>query len=190
MRINESHDSGYAKLTGDRKDCTMTVTLVLGGARSGKSEYAEGLLSALQPPWIYVATGQPLDSEMSERVRLHQSRRGQNWITIEEPLGLAASLARADIAERPMLIDCLTLWASNLMHAGLDVDASCQAVASALQKRPGPTVLVSNEVGLGIVPDNALARRFRDEAGRINQRIAAVADKVILVVAGLPLTVK
>lgn len=168
----------------------MTVTLVLGGARSGKSEYAEGLLRGLPAPWIYLATGEPGDGEMSDRVRLHQSRRGQGWITIEEPLSLAACLERSDIAQRPMLVDCLTLWTSNLMHAGLDVEAACEAAASALRKRHGPTVLVSNEVGLGIVPDNALARRFRDEAGRVNQRIAGIADSVILVVAGLPMTVK
>lgn len=168
----------------------MSVTLVLGGARSGKSVYAEGLVCALPPPWIYLATSEPRDNEMAERVQLHQSRRGQDWITIEEPLDLAACLERSDIAERPMLIDCLTLWTSNLMHAERDVETACQTAVSALQKRPGPTVLVSNEVGLGIVPDNALARRFRDEAGRVNQRIAAMADKVIFVVAGLPMTVK
>ncbi|MDO9383482.1 MAG: bifunctional adenosylcobinamide kinase/adenosylcobinamide-phosphate guanylyltransferase [Hyphomicrobiaceae bacterium] len=166
----------------------MAVTLVLGGARSGKSQYAEGLISALPSPWIYLATGEAGDGEMQERIAEHQARRGPNWVTREAPLQLAQTLR--DAGDRPVLVDCLTLWVSNLMHAEHDVASACGELGDALMQRRAETVLVSNEVGLGIVPVNALARRFRDEAGRVNQKLARIADRVVFMVAGLPMIVK
>lgn len=168
----------------------MACTLVIGGARSGKSAYAENLVAALPQPWIYVATAQAFDAEMARRIAEHRERRGSGWTTIETPIELAARLVSADILARPVLVDCLTLWVSNLMHAERNVSEACDALCDALSKRRADTVLVSNEVGLGIVPDNALARAFRDEAGRVNQRVAAAAQRVVFMVAGLPMVVK
>jgi adenosylcobinamide kinase / adenosylcobinamide-phosphate guanylyltransferase len=164
------------------------LTLVLGGARSGKSRYAESLITALPPPWVYVATAEALDAEMTERIAVHRARRGGDWRTIEAPHDLARALAAP--AGAPVLVDCLTLWLSNRMLAQADVDAETARLEDALDRRASPLVLVSNEVGSGIVPDNALARRFRDLQGRLNQCMAARADRVVLMVAGLPLTVK
>ena len=166
----------------------VRLTLVLGGARSGKSKYAESLITALPPPWLYVATAEALDAEMTERIAVHRARRGGDWRTIEAPHDLAGALAAP--AGAPVLVDCLTLWLSNRMLAQADIDAETDRLEDALGRRASPLVLVSNEVGLGIVPDNALARRFRDLQGHLNQRIAARADRVVLMVAGLPLTVK
>jgi adenosylcobinamide kinase / adenosylcobinamide-phosphate guanylyltransferase len=167
----------------------LQLTLVLGGARSGKSRYAESLIAALPPPWIFVATAEAGDSEMAERIALHRARRGKDWQTIEAPHDLAAALADID-SNAPAIVDCMTLWLSNRMLAGADVEAEATHFEAALASRRGPVILVSNEVGLSIVPDNALARRFRDLQGRLNQRIAARAARVILMVAGLPLVVK
>ncbi|WP_119681106.1 bifunctional adenosylcobinamide kinase/adenosylcobinamide-phosphate guanylyltransferase [Indioceanicola profundi] len=169
-------------------DALPRVTLVLGGARSGKSRHAETLIRALPSPWSYIATAQPFDAEMQERIARHQEDRSEGWITVEEPLDLAAAL-RAQ-AGGPVLVDCLTLWLSNLMLSERDPEMETGRLLAALDVVAGPVVLVSNEVGMGIVPDNALARAFRDAAGRLNQRVAAMADRVVLVVAGLPLTVK
>jgi adenosylcobinamide kinase/adenosylcobinamide-phosphate guanylyltransferase len=166
------------------------LTLVLGGARSGKSRYAEALIAALPPPWHYVATAQAFDTEMEERIALHRQRRDGRWSTHDAPLNLAETLDRIAAGASPVLVDCLTLWLTNVMLAGRDVVAESDALEAALARAVAPVVLVSNEVGLGIVPDNALARRFRDEAGRLHQRLAARADSVLLMVAGLPLTVK
>ncbi len=166
-----------------------SLTLVLGGARSGKSRYAEALIEAHPPPWIYVATAQPLDDEMAARIADHRSRRDGRWRTVDAPDDLAGALAAVP-AGAAVLVDCLTLWLSNRMLAEVDVDAEVAVFEQALDRRVGPMVLVSNEVGFGIVPDNALARRFRDLQGRLNQRVAARADRVVLVVAGQPLTVK
>jgi len=166
-----------------------SLTLVLGGARSGKSRYAEALIEAHPPPWIYVATAQPLDDEMAARIADHRSRRDGRWRTVDAPDNLAGALAAVP-AGAAVLVDCLTLWLSNRMLAEVDVDAEVAVFEQALDRRVGPMVLVSNEVGFGIVPDNALARRFRDLQGRLNQRVAARADRVVLVVAGQPLTVK
>lgn len=163
------------------------LTLVLGGARSGKSHYAEGLVTRHAPPWVYVATAQAFDDEMRTRIAEHQGRRAAGWCTTEAPLELAAALR--DAGDAPVLVDCLTLWLTNLMLGNADFAAAEAALDGALA-RPAPTVLVSNEVGLGIVPDNALARRFRDQAGRLHQRIAARAGRVVFMVAGLPLLVK
>ena len=164
------------------------LTLVLGGARSGKSRYAESLITALAPPWIYAATGEALDAEMAERIAAHRARRGAGWTTIEAPRDLAAILAAH--ASTPVLVDCLTLWLSNLMMADAMIEPELDRLELALAEATAPVVLVANEVGSGIVPDNALARRFRDLQGWLNQRIAARADRVVLVVAGLPLFVK
>jgi adenosylcobinamide kinase / adenosylcobinamide-phosphate guanylyltransferase len=166
------------------------LTLVLGGARSGKSRHAEGLVTATAPPWIYVATAQAFDDEMTARIAQHRSRRAEGWTTIEAPLDLAGVIAEHANSGPTILIDCLTLWLSNVMLDGRDVEASCDKLVDALAAAEGPIVLVSNEVGLGIVPDNALARRFRDAQGRLNQNIAARADRVVLMAAGLPLTLK
>ena len=162
------------------------LTLILGGARSGKSRHAEALVAAGPPPWTYVATAQAWDDEMRARIAGHRSRRPEGWVTVESPLDLPAALAAAG----PALVDCLTLWLTNVMLADHDLDAATASLERALHARQAPTVLVSNEVGLGIVPDNALARRFRDAAGLLHQRLAARADAVVLMVAGIPMKVK
>lgn len=164
------------------------LTLVLGGARSGKSRYAEGLIAALPPPWIYIATAQPGDEEMAERITAHRGRRGTNWRTIEAPRDLVTVLAAN--AKAPMLVDCLTLWLSNLMLAEANVAAEIERLESALGEATAPVVVVANEVGCGIVPEFPLGRKFRDLQGMLNQRIAACADRVVLMVAGLPLALK
>jgi adenosylcobinamide kinase / adenosylcobinamide-phosphate guanylyltransferase len=165
------------------------LTLVLGGARSGKSRYAEDMIAALRPPWALVATAEPSDTEMAERIAVHRLRRGKNWQTVEAPHDLSAALVAA-AADTPVLVDCLTLWLSNRLLAGADLEAEIAGLEAALGSRRAPAVLVSNEVGSGIVPDNELARRFRDLQGRLNQQIAARADRVVLMVAGLPVVVK
>ena len=167
--------------------------LVLGGARSGKSLHAEALTRARIAAGeraVYVATAEAGDDEMRARIAEHRARRGHEWITREAPLALAAALAAESRAGRPVLVDCLTLWLANLLGAGRDVDAAGAALVVALDAAPGPVVLVANEVGLGVVPDNALAREFRDHAGRLNQRVAATADAVVFVAAGIPLALK
>ncbi|WP_315720948.1 MULTISPECIES: bifunctional adenosylcobinamide kinase/adenosylcobinamide-phosphate guanylyltransferase [unclassified Bradyrhizobium] len=166
------------------------LTLVLGGARSGKSRHAEALVTASAPPWTYVATAQAFDEEMTERIAQHKARRADGWQTRETTHDLAALVRTHDASPTPMLIDCLTLWLSNVMLADRDVAAACADLIEALAAARGPIVAVSNEVGLGIVPDNALARAFRDAQGRLNQDVAALADRVILMAAGLPLTLK
>ncbi|WP_315806324.1 MULTISPECIES: bifunctional adenosylcobinamide kinase/adenosylcobinamide-phosphate guanylyltransferase [unclassified Bradyrhizobium] len=166
------------------------LTLVLGGARSGKSRYAEALITALPSPWIYLATAQAFDNEMASRIAEHKARRADGWRTIETALDLAAAVAANGDSATPVLVDCLTLWLSNIMLSGRDVAVACRELADALAAARGPIVAVSNEVGLGIVPDNALARAFRDAQGRLNQDIATSADRVILMAAGLPLTLK
>jgi adenosylcobinamide kinase/adenosylcobinamide-phosphate guanylyltransferase len=162
------------------------IHFILGGARSGKSRHAEALVEALPKPWTYIATAQAFDDEMRARIATHRSRRPEGWVTIEAPLDLAPALATPS----PVLVDCLTLWLTNLMLGDHDIDAAILALLPALETRTAPTVLVSNEVGFGIVPDNALARRFRDQAGLLHQRVAAVASSVVLMVAGLPMRVK
>jgi adenosylcobinamide kinase/adenosylcobinamide-phosphate guanylyltransferase len=160
------------------------ITLVLGGARSGKSVFAESLFP---DGGRYIATAEILDDEMQARIDLHQTRRGTHWETAEAPLDLASALRQDD---RPALVDCLTLWTSNLLLAERDATLEIEDVIAILKTRQTDCVLVSNEVGLGIVPDNALARAFRDQAGIVNQKIAAIADRVVFVAAGLPLCLK
>jgi adenosylcobinamide kinase/adenosylcobinamide-phosphate guanylyltransferase len=161
------------------------VSLILGGARSGKS--ARALALAAEAPRTFVATAEALDAEMAARIAHHRAERGSDWRLIEAPLGIAPVIASHH--EGALVVDCLTLWLSNLMHAGRDVAAETGALVDALASA-GRVILVSNEVGLSIAPDNALARRFRDEQGRLNQRVAAVADHVEFMAAGLALTLK
>jgi len=170
-------------------ESTPQLTLVLGGARSGKSRYAENLIMASRPPWIFMATAEPGDTEMTERIALHRRWRGPEWQTIEAPHDLTAALA-AVAADIPVLVDCLTLWLSNRMLADADMEPEISRLEAALDSRRGPIVLVSNEVGFGIVPQNELGRRFRDLQGSLNQRLAARASRVVLMVAGLPIVVK
>ena len=168
------------------------ATLILGGARSGKSAYAEQIIEGARVSQgarpVYIATAEARDSEMAERIRLHQDRRGNRWDTVEEPIYLSGALVTH--GSRPVLVDCLTLWLTNLILAEAEVEAAGAALIAACAGAPGPVVLVGSEVGLGIVPDNALARRFRDAAGRLHQRLAARADHVVFMVAGLPMIVK
>jgi len=164
------------------------VVLVLGGARSGKSRFAESLLAERAGHRIYLATAEACDEEMRQRILHHRARRGEGWRTIESAIEIAASIAEA--GEDAVLVDCLTLWLTNLMAAGRDVDAATNDLCRVLDRVRGLVVLVSNETGLGIVPDNALVRDFRDRAGRLNQAIAAKADRVFFIAAGLPLTLK
>jgi adenosylcobinamide kinase/adenosylcobinamide-phosphate guanylyltransferase len=165
------------------------VTLVLGGARSGKSRYAERLIATYPPPWIYIATAEARDDEMAERIAAHKARRDAGWRTVEATHDVADALKAAP-AGAAVLVDCLTLWLANLMEGAFDIDAQTARLQEVLAGRSGPTVLVANEVGLGIVPDNALARRFRDLQGTLNQRLAAQAARVVMMVAGVPVAVK
>jgi len=166
------------------------LSLVLGGVRSGKSRHAERLVgeSGLEP--VYLATAQALDDEMAQRIAAHKERRGAAWRTVEEPLELSATLARECAPERAVLVECLTLWLTNLMLAGHNVEAESAALVEAAKDARGMLVLVSNEVGAGVMPTNAMARAFADHAGRLHQELAAIADTVTLMVAGLPLAVK
>lgn len=164
--------------------------LVFGGARSGKSRYAEERCAAEPGGKIYLATAEAGDEEMQARIRLHQERRGAEWLLLEEPLELVAALESNAAAGHTILVDCITLWLSNLMHAGHDVAGEVGKLGDLLPSLAGTTVLVSNEVGLGIVPDNALARAFRDEAGLANQLLADMCNEVVFTVAGLPMWLK
>jgi adenosylcobinamide kinase/adenosylcobinamide-phosphate guanylyltransferase len=161
------------------------LTLLLGGAASGKSALAETLARATGLPRVYIATAQAFDAEMKAKIEKHRLERGADWTTIEAPLDLATALRQAP-ADHTILIDCLTLWLTNLLLADHDPAAAETALLDALSARTAPVLVVSNEVGQGIVPDNALARRFREAQGRLNIRVAAQADTVIQVVAGLP----
>ena len=168
----------------------LHLTLVLGGARSGKSRHGELLIEATPPPWHYFATAEIRDEEMRERISLHRQRRDSRWLTRDVPHDLAGALGAMRAGEGAVLIDCLTLWLSNMLLGDRNLDLEANALVEAMRATAVPVVAISNEVGLGIVPDNALARQFRDAAGVLNQRVAAVADEVILAVAGLPLKVK
>lgn len=167
----------------------MAIILITGGARSGKSTRAEARARAFPGKPVYVATAEALDAEMRERIAKHRARRGSAWLERETPLELVAALVETD-GQGARLVDCLTLWLSNLMHAERDWEKEAMLLAETLDRQNSPVVLVTNEVGLGIVPDNALARRFRDAAGILNQIVARVADEVEFVVAGLPMRVK
>ena len=168
----------------------LSTTLVLGGARSGKSAYAERLVRESGLASHYIATGEAGDGEMAERIAHHRARRGAGWTTREEPLRLVAALREEARPDRAVLVDCLTLWLSNLLFAERDLDAETAALCEALAALPGPVVFVTNEVGMGLVPDTPLGRRFRDAQGRLNQAVAAVVPSVVFVAAGLPLRLK
>lgn len=165
-------------------------TLVTGGARSGKSAYAERLIERSGRRATYIATGQAFDGEMEERIARHKQVRGDRWETFEEPLELVGTLERILAPERAVLVDCLTLWLSNLMHHERDWRDEMASLEKLLRAAPCPVVFVGNEVGMGIVPENKLARAFRDEAGRLNQSIAELCSYVIFVAAGQPLQLK
>ncbi|MDA5093457.1 bifunctional adenosylcobinamide kinase/adenosylcobinamide-phosphate guanylyltransferase [Aliiroseovarius sp. KMU-50] len=166
-----------------------SLTLVLGGAASGKSHYAEHLVAATSRPMVYIATAQAFDGEMEAKIAKHQDRRGAGWRTIEAPDDVAPALAEA-CAEEVVLFDCATMWLSNQLSADADLQKSETALFDALAACLAPVVMVSNEVGAGIVPENRLARQFRQAQGELNQRLAARADLVVTVMAGLPLALK
>ena len=164
--------------------------LVLGGAASGKSAHAEALAAQDAPRAVYIATAEALDGEMREKIAVHRARRGERWETVEAPLELAQAIRRHDAPDATILVDCLTLWLSNLLGEGRDAAAETETLVAALGRVEGRIVLVSNEIGLGLVPENALARSFRNLQGMLNQRVAAAADDVVFVAAGLPLVLK
>ncbi|MCZ4280734.1 bifunctional adenosylcobinamide kinase/adenosylcobinamide-phosphate guanylyltransferase [Kiloniella laminariae] len=172
------------------REGSLPNSLVLGGARSGKSSFAEQLVEAQPGDCLYVATAQPWDAEMGERIGEHRLRRGERWQTFEEPLELVARLRGICRPDAVVLVDCLTLWVTNLMMAGRDPDVEGAQLVAALPELAGPVVLVSNEVGLGIVPMDKMSRDFRDYAGRLHQGIAAVVPSVTFMVSGLPMQVK
>lgn len=169
---------------------TGGVTFFLGGARSGKSGLAQALAERQAGALVYLATGQAFDAEMTDRITRHRAERGPRWRTVECSLDLPDAIAREAVDGQVVLVDCLTLWVSNLLLAEADIATAGDALVAALRQAAVPVILVSNEVGLGIVPDNALARRFRDDAGRLHQAVAAVADSVFFVAAGLSLRMK
>ncbi len=166
------------------------TTLILGGARSGKSEFAEDLVlkSGLSP--VYLATGRAFDDEMVERIETHQDRRGEEWETVEEPLALVDALSHAALPGRMVLVDCLTLWITNLMMAEANVEKEARELAGFLKQASVPIVLVSNEVGQGVVPETRMAREFVDLSGLVHQQIAKVANHFYFVTAGLPQKLK
>jgi len=166
-------------------------TFVLGGARSGKSAFAQSLALDSPAPRVYLATAEALDAEMRERIAAHRSTRGDGWITIEEPLDLAGRITKLDTGS--VLIDCITLWITNLMTAGradAEILKAVDGLACAAAQTSVRVIMVSNEVGGGIVPENALARRFRDIAGTTNQRLAAASSAAYLLAAGIPMKLK
>jgi adenosylcobinamide kinase/adenosylcobinamide-phosphate guanylyltransferase len=165
-------------------------TLVLGGAASGKSAYAEELVLRTPGRPVYIATAQAFDCEMTDKIAVHRARRGAVWTNVEEPLDLARAIARADAPDAVLLVDCLTMWLNNLMADDRDIAAETTHLVDIMGDLQGQIVLVANEVGLGIVPDNALARAFRNLHGTLNQAVAGTADRVVFVAAGLPLALK
>lgn len=166
------------------------TVLVLGGARSGKSRYAEGLLRSSGKTPTVIATAEAGDAEMAARIAAHRASRPPAWRTLEQPLDLAASLRATCRPDGIVLVDCVTLWLSNLFMADRAIEAAAEELLRAVAAAAGPLVLVSNEVGGGIVPASDLGRRFRDAQGRLNQQLAAACGHVILVTAGLPLQIK
>ena len=168
----------------------LVTTLVLGGARSGKSAFAEKLIGESTLTKIYVATATAGDEEMKNRIAQHRTRRGEGWTTIEEPLALVDTLTREVTRNRAVLVDCLTLWLSNLMFAERDLEVEARRLAHFVGLAKYPVVFVSNEVGLGLVPDTPLGRAFRDAQGRLNQMVAAAVPQVVFMAAGLPLWLK
>lgn len=177
-----------------RKELKQGCSLVIGGAKSGKSRYALDLCQQTGQKLIFLATAQAKDQEMTERIKRHQEERGRNWQTIEEPLDIIGRIQEFDSANTVILLDCLVLWMNNLyMKYGDDlksIDQEVDALINHLSNVRGLVVMVSNELGMSIIPDNPLAREFRDRIGILNQRIAGIARKVVMMVAGLPLILK
>ena len=169
---------------------TVKSILILGGARSGKSRYAQKLAEASGKMPVLIATAAAGDDEMAERIEKHRSERAPHWRVVEEEIDLAGTLAREAASDRVLVVDCLTLWLSNLMCAAKEADAAVSALVAALARLDGPAIFVTNEVGLGIVPDSKLGRAFRDAQGRLNQSLAAACDTVLFIAAGLPLQLK
>lgn len=169
---------------------TAQSTLFIGGARSGKSRLAQQFAEDSRGELVFVATAEAFDDEMRDRIARHRRDRDARWRTVDSPIDLPGTIDRESGQGRTLLIDCLTLWASNVILAGDDIDAAGERLTAAITAAQGTIVLVTNEVGWGIVPDNALARRFRDVAGRLNQRVAAVVVDVRLIVAGCTLSMK
>lgn len=170
-----------------------TLILITGGVRSGKSNYAQHLAKSFKRKVIYIATAEALDSDMRERIRRHKKSRDKSWATIEEPLDVLGAVKKLPAGARVVLLDCLTLLISNLIFKGLSDKAVCsevKAILKALRQKADTSIVVTNEVGSGIVPDNRLARRFRDLQGRVNQIVAKEADRVCLLVSGMPVQIK
>ena len=170
----------------------MSISLVLGGARSGKSRYAENLAKATTKPVVYIATAEIRDKAIQARVALHQAERPAHWRTVESPLQLADTLKQYAASGTTLLVDCLTMWVTNLLctEQEVDIQAEIQAALQTMATLPGEIILVSNEVGMGIIPMGSLTRDYVDTAGRLHQDIAQIADRVVLVVAGLPMAFK
>lgn len=164
--------------------------LVLGGQRSGKSRFAEKLVAGSGRRAVYIATATAGDDEMAARIAAHRDRRGTVWTTIEAPLDLPATLGRAAAPNAAVLVDCLTLWLANLMAAERDISHETEALVAVLSAVAGTVVIVSNEVGAGVIPDNPLARAYADALGVLNQRVAAAVGRVVLMAAGQPLLLK
>jgi adenosylcobinamide kinase/adenosylcobinamide-phosphate guanylyltransferase len=165
-----------------------SFSFVLGGAASGKSDFAERVTRSSGSRWLYVATAEAHDAEMQSKIAIHRSRRGDGWRTVEHPLD--PWIALKDVDEDAVLVDCVTLWLSNVLLSGADLDAGMAQLVTGLATCPVPLVVVSNEVGQGVVPDTPLGRRFRSAQGALNQRLAEMAGLAVLVVAGLPLVIK
>ncbi|MEE2997989.1 MAG: bifunctional adenosylcobinamide kinase/adenosylcobinamide-phosphate guanylyltransferase [Pseudomonadota bacterium] len=163
---------------------------VLGGASSGKSIYAEELVARLPGAPIYLATAQAFDDEMVDKVEAHRRRRGDDWTTVEEPYDLPEAISTYGAADTVLLADCLTLWLFNLISVERDIADETEALIKAISGVEGRIVLVSNEIGLGLVPDNEVGRNFRNLHGTLNQAVAAAADRVVFIAAGLPVTLK
>lgn len=169
---------------------TGSSLLVLGGARSGKSRYAQARAEAAGDNPVFVATAEAFDDEMRDRIARHRTDRDARWTTVEAPRALPAAIDALSAKKAVVLVDCLTLWVSNLLLADADIPLAGRQLCDAIARFEGTLILVANEVGLGIVPDNALARSFRDAAGQLNQSVAATVQGVVLLTAGLPLTLK
>jgi adenosylcobinamide kinase / adenosylcobinamide-phosphate guanylyltransferase len=172
-------------------DCLeIRSLLVIGGARSGKSGYGQNCAEESGKQPVLIATAEAGDAEMAKRIAAHRAARGGHWRVIEEKLELVRALQRESAEDRVLLVDCLTLWLSNVMHHGRDPEAESGLLAEAINGLAGPAIFISNEVGFGIVPENMLGRRFRDAQGRLNQAVASRCEAVVLLAAGLPMIVK
>lgn len=172
-------------------DCLdLRRLLVIGGARSGKSRYGQTCAEQSGKQPVLIATAEAGDAEMAKRIAAHKAARGAHWRVVEERFDLVRALHRKSAEDKVLLVDCLTLWLSNVMHLGRDPETECGILVQAIEGLKGPAIFVSNEVGLGIVPDSELGRRFRDAQGRLNQAVAAACEAVVLVAASLPILLK